>query len=258
MLIVSRPQKMMGLRVVDVYFPDRIELGRRDADIGVMLQSAVPSPGANPFYTLLIDLEEGCEELMAKMSKNTRYKILRASDRDPVEVDLYREPTADQLLRFAEFFDEFAKSSGLPPCKRARLQALRECRGLSLGQIKDRNDELLAIHMNVVDQDLRRARLLYSASHYRQVDDSAFRNLIGRANRLLHWREICWFRELGFKLYDLGGIGGPDASEQQLRIREFKQGLGGQQCIEYNSVIGWTLLGKMAVAIRKLLERGGL
>ncbi len=43
--------------------------------------------------------------------------------------------------------------------------------------------------------------MLYSGS---DVSEAADRNLIGRANRLLHWHDIRLFREQGFELYDFG------------------------------------------------------
>ncbi len=252
MIIATRPNRKIGLRFVDIYFPDSIDSGRLNADIAVVLQASAPARNATPFHTLKIDLQKEPEDILAGMSKNNRYKIRRADKRDPVEVDANIKGTGGNIAEFAIFFDEFAITKGLAPCNRDRLRALAAHDALSITRVTHENGELLTAHVNIVDHENCRARLLYSASLYRNIDDSGFRNLIGRANRLLHWREILHFRDLGLKWYDLGGIGGPDASDQQRRIARFKLGFGGQKVIEYNHFIGITMMGKIALAIKRL------
>jgi hypothetical protein len=53
-----------------------------EADIVRHLQRTRPVPGTvvAPFYTLLVDLRQDHDMLMAKLSRGTRYEIRRATD----------------------------------------------------------------------------------------------------------------------------------------------------------------------------------
>ena len=97
----------------------------------------------------------------------------------------------------------------------------------------------------VKDSSSGRVRLLYSASHFRARSDSGERNKIGRANRLLHWHEIVTLKDLGFGLYDLGGIPLDSSDQEKNDIARFKLEFGGEMLIEYNGVLPTNVVGKL-------------
>ena len=84
-----------------------------------------------------------------------------------------------------------------------------------------------------------RARLLYSASHFRSYDKN-YRALIGRANRFLHWEDMVHLKKYGMSIYDMGGIGANS-------IAGFKKGFGGTEVTEYGRYEPRTLLGKLSL-----------
>jgi hypothetical protein len=49
-----------------------------------------------------------------------------------------------------------------------------------------------------------RTRLAQSASLFQKSTKLDLRSVIGRANRLLHWEDICYFKDLEYNIYDLG------------------------------------------------------
>ena len=115
----------------------------------------------------------------------------------------------------------------------------------------DKGGHAVCAHAYVRDQHLARVRLLYSASHYRELSDSSDRNMIGRANRFLHWYEMTSFKQLGVERYDWGGIPIDDSDAAKNAIARFKLEFGGEQLIEYNGFVGTSLLGKALVACRR-------
>ena len=117
-----------------------------------------------------------------------------------------------------------------------------------LSSVSAPDGQVLAMHAYVRDPLIRRARLLYSASHFRGTDDTAARNLIGRANRLLHWHEIESLHEQRYLQYDLGGIPIDDSDPAKNAIARFKREFGGTEVTEYNGYRANSLLGRLAIA----------
>ena len=89
--------------------------------------------------------------------------------------------------------------------------------------------------------------LCYSVSNYR--DDNSKRNLAGRMNKLLHAKDMIWFKEKGYTLYDWGNI---SSSENPNGIDKFKISFGGDVVTLYNSFVGNSIKGKLLVLAHKL------
>ena len=88
--------------------------------------------------------------------------------------------------------------------------------------------EQVVMHSYIVDREASRARLLHSASLFRNVDDSKERNAIGRANRLLHFKAMMLFAEQGFDCYDFGGYAMDTEDRDLVSINRFKDEFGGE------------------------------
>jgi lipid II:glycine glycyltransferase (peptidoglycan interpeptide bridge formation enzyme) len=100
-----------------------------------------------------------------------------------------------------------------------------------------------------------RSYMLYSASVLADSADGAMRNLIGRANRYLHWHDIRVFKERGFAFYDFGGLDVSGRSEKTTNIARFKRGFGGQVRPVYSSTHARSLRG---AAIQRILALRGV
>src|SRR6185312_4585152 len=137
--------------------------------------------GFCPFTTLIVDLQRSEDDLFADFSRNNRYKIKRAL-REDLNPLLALSPSSDQVLSFADYFDKFARQKKLRKSNRPKLLALGRANALILSSVTDPSANVLCRHAYVSDPSLKRARLLYSASHYRELAESADRNLVGRAN----------------------------------------------------------------------------
>jgi hypothetical protein len=97
--------------------------------------------------------------------------------------------------------------------------------------------EVLVMHCYIMDKGIGRGTLWHSASQFRGADGEDAqqrRNLIGRANRLLHFRDMTWLRDQGFKTYDFGGYAANTTDPALQHINEFKDSFGGELVEESN------------------------
>ena len=233
--MISIIRRKCGIPINDIFFSRDPRSSPHQATIQCFIQATIPMAGFVPFKTQIIELKRTSTELFADLSSGTRYKIRRA-ERERVLPSLHPQPTLSHLTTFCEFYDTFARQKNRPSSNRAKLEALRERDALAISQAHDGDGSMIASHAYVTDSSSERARLLYSASHFRGTDSSERRNFIGRANRLLHWFEIEQFKQLGFAHYDLGGIPMEDTDPEKNAIARFKSEFGGRHLIEFN---GW-------------------
>jgi lipid II:glycine glycyltransferase (peptidoglycan interpeptide bridge formation enzyme) len=115
-----------------------------------------------------------------------------------------------------------------------------------------KNNEIETMHAYVISDNT--ARLHQSSSLFRTSDNPEYRNMIARANRLLHWDDILYFKNLGLKWYDLGGWYGGNTNKEQLAINIFKESFGGSQKEEYSYIIPITFFGKFSVGIHSFIK----
>ena len=133
----------------------------------------------------------------------------------------------DIIDEFLDFFKTFWESKDTVwddrDSVRRDLVDFREVGALGIG-IGLVNGQKAIYHTHIFDDN--RARLLHSASLYRLENDEEgnTRNIIGMANRYLHYKEMLFFRDLGLKKYDWGGAG---RGEDVINITEFKESFGG-------------------------------
>ena len=109
-------------------------------------------------------------------------------------------------------------------------------------------EEVLVWHSYLGDGKI--TRLLQSCSSYREADGQ-YRNLVGRANRLLHWEDEKTFKGMGYETYDWGGI----SNREEIRnITAFKKSFGGEQVDLYNYKKINTFKGKVYSFLTTILS----
>jgi len=244
----------MSVRIVDLYFDEPIPR-QRDSDIIRYHQSTAPITGASctPFCTIVVDLTRSESELFSKMKSHTRYKIRRASERDDLAYEFSSEGKPDTIRRFADHFDRCASLKRLAGVSRQRLSILASHRVLDVSFVRDTAGEVLAASSYLLTPT--RVRGLYAGASYRATNDHTRRALIGRANRLLYWRDMLRFKQAGFELFDFGGFYAGEGDAEKLRINEFKLEFGGKILHEFNCAIGVTLKGKIILSAIQHRER---
>jgi hypothetical protein len=171
-----------------------------------------------PSLTKVIDLDRDERELLQGCTENTAYEIRRA-ERDGVEFGL--EPDRD---RFLAMYNAFAAAKGIATASRADLDPYGDSFVITKASI---GGETVAVHSYLCDRAGGRVRLAHSASIFRESEDPKRRQLIGRAGRFLHFRDMLHFKRLGYLIYDLGGYGINSPRRDLQQIARFKDSFGG-------------------------------
>lgn len=244
-----------GLAIREAYFdaPDAQASGRIDL-LRIVCAFQPPSErGSRKLHTLVIDLADDEDRLFEQMARDTRSKIRRAMERDPLQVAETATPSSSDVDAFADFYDGFAAAQSVAPVFRPRLHALAGQGNLVLTSATGEDGDVLVRHAYVAARG--RGFMLYSGSVLTEAEDSGARNLIGRANRYLHWHDIRLFRERGFGLYDFGGLDVDERSPKTAGIARFKRGFGGEVRPVYSATRARSLRG---AAAQWLLARRGV
>lgn len=198
------------------------------------------------FYTKIIDLKQEPAAILSATSRSTSYQIKRA-----IREGVVFEPM-DDIDEFLSFYNEFSRTKKLGKLTIGDLAGWgREV----LGFVAKSEEKPVAMHSYIVDSELRRARMLHSASHFRATEDTSQRNAVGRANRYLHYATIQHFGDQGFSQYDMGGYAKDSTDPTLQAIARFKDGFGGELVQEDRYVSMpmhiLQLLGRAAQQVRR-------
>lgn len=228
MLVVSK--KHNGISIIDCWYAEH---ALKQSGV-IRYQEALKPIGkqTTEFRTLLSDLTENAEEIFSHFSKNCRYEVRRA-ERERVEKVFLRgkEITEDDITQFLDFFADFWQSKGVSYAEKEKCRALitqyAEADAFAITKATV-DGKILVYHTYILAET--RARLYQSASQFR-ADETISANVVGFANRYLHYQDMLWFKELGKKQYDWGGAG---TGEDVESITKFKESFGGEPVIYYN------------------------
>lgn len=249
-----------GIEKKKFYTIDRIWFSDKEAsnaDIIRYLRTLKPLSGrfihCISAETVFSDLSMSTEQIIANATKTVKYEVNKCEKED-VAVSFY---TADDLRNdvslieeFETAYIEFAKELGLKEVEnayqRSKINNYIECDCILLSKAEK---EGVSVY-HVYSCGGQECVLNYSVSNFR-IDPSK-RNLAGRMNKLLHIKDMEWFREHGYLLYDWGNI---SSSTNPNGIDKFKMSFGGEVVTVYNSFVGNTLLGKLLVLLYKILNK---
>ncbi len=177
----------------------------------------------------IVDLTLPEEEILNEFSKTRKYKTRRALERDNLHTSFISEYSKENLLSYEEFYNHFADGKGLGRLNTFKVSAMMKKGQFVIASINNEKGETLVINAYVVDTEKKRVSLFSSSSLYRENKDIAA--LIGRANGMLHYKSMLYFKEQGFKEYDMGGVylGKEEGvNPDYINVRNFKKSLGGE------------------------------
>ncbi|MBS1718582.1 MAG: hypothetical protein JSS72_12705 [Armatimonadetes bacterium] len=241
-----------GLLIEETWFG---EPDSGSADIVYAYQLTSPNPSAQEnieFHTLVLDLRKEPEDLIAGFASNTRNEV-RRSEKDGVTARSFCPAPGERIQEFVHFYSEFAAGKGLEPVDPQQLSQMAAEGRLCLSQAVGPDGAVIVWHSYYLHRG--RARLLLSASLFRESESKEDRALIGRANRFLHFEDMKFLRSSGCDTYDFGGWYHGTEDEGLLRINKFKEGFGGSELTEYHAVIARTMKGRLGLAAKKMLKR---
>ena len=186
-------------------------------------------------YTVELSLEQGLETIFLNFRSTVKQEI-KKSEKEGVVCNF----SGDAEI-FVQFYNEFASGKNISLTSKRRIDEIGDNFMITFAYL---GNNILAAHSYLIDKEIGIARLYHSAS--KRFDENFDRNLIGRANKLLTYKDIVYFKEAGFKTFDFGGIAENTTDKSLLGINEFKLSFGGKKvvCINYNS-FGYTFLKKL-------------
>lgn len=173
------------------------------------------------------DLLQDREEILQTFSKTRRYEVRRAAQRDNLTVDFLCDIDEADLVEFEEYYNNFASQTHeLSKLDIGKVRALCNSENFVLARIKDANGEILTVHGYVTDWEKQIAALFSSSSWFRENKEKSA--LIGRANGLLHYESMLYFKENGFQIYDWGGVYLGNENSHYMSVAAFKRSFGGK------------------------------
>jgi len=219
------------------------------ADVLKLCDLPAPFPGVTNVYrpTILIDLHPSEDQLWNAVVSKTR-KVIRQATRDGIVIE--RVPVLTEQV-WNEFLAAYNKL----------WRRKQNAGALGVGQIselvaqdrfvltvsRDPEGHALSWHSYLFTPE--RVRLTATVSDMDSSRDSRWNNLVGRAHRLHHWRDILGFKSEGVATYDFGGVyRGPD-DQEQMNIARFKQLFGGSFADTYDAVVPLTRKGRLALSL---------
>lgn len=245
--------KSRFLTTGEVWFDD--EPTDEKVDVMLFRQRSSPIAGTqcSPFHTILINLTQEADDVLASFEKDTRYEIRRAATKDSFVCRHWDKETSNVLSQFIGFYNQFAKTKGLGEANQNMLMALCKADVLALSSCRSSTQEDLVWH--IYYRCPTRVRLLHSASLFRETSSGAYRSMVGRANRFLHWQDMLHFKSEGVTVYDMGGWYEGKSDEEKLRINKFKEEFGGTVVKEFNCEKLLTWKARIVNIAGKLLKR---
>jgi hypothetical protein len=242
------------VRIAEIWFDD--DLRTAGADIVRFRNRSTPVEEGRclEWHTLIVDLTQEAAVIETEIKSDTRYAIRRAAAKDELTYNYHDQPGDDAMESFLGFYNEFARATGLPAVKLAHLGLMRDTRKLILTNVKTADGEDLVWHSYLCGSN--QVRLLHSASLFRTVDNSKYRQRVGRANRYHHWRDFLKLKEAGFRTYDFGGWYAGSDDPDKVRINRFKEEFGGTVVPTYYGEVALTMLGKAALKLKRAWDKG--
>lgn len=202
--------------------------------------------------TLITDLMRNEEDILADFSSTVKNEIRRC-ERENVRFEIF---TSDKILKddstikeFSDMYEGMYRQKGLERhlC-RNELMAYAE-KGDLIISVTYIDDTPAIFHSYIVNGES--SRFLHSCSEFRS-EDKNIRNLIGRENKYLHWKDMQYLKCLGVKHYDWGGV---HSFDEPNGIDKFKMSFGGKPFEYYNITAVKTFKAKLLFAVKRVLKK---
>lgn len=173
-------------------------------------------------HTLEISLLQSIDDLKAGMVKSYRQQIRQSEE---TGIQFKEIPNRED---YVSFYNAFAEGKGLPLLSKKRIWEYGskfQVVGAYLG------DTLLAAHTYLLDNETKTVRVFHSATQ--RLNEEIDRNLVGKANKYLHYCGMVYYKEKGFEIYDFGGIAYNSTDPGLQGINTFKTQFGGEVVESY-------------------------
>jgi hypothetical protein len=212
-------------------------------------------------WTLLNDLAETDSDIMALLHRDTRKQVRRA-EREGISIERYDCQDLSVLNDFDFFYNKFSESKSEVrdvlkiSVQLHMLKKIAKAGMLQVSRAMGRDGEPLVYHVIVIVDG--RARLLHTASLFREDQSSEHRHYLGWASRYLHAQNMLHYKRQGYFQYDWGGWYAGRDNESLLRVNRFKEEFGGKVVCEYDVMVGCSFRGNLALRAQDWFRNMGM
>lgn len=182
------------------------------------------------YRTCTIDLTKDLDELWSKMSRSACKRHIKRAERMGIEIE-----SGNKYEEFYDMYEDFIYKKGYGrPLHKLDFPTLDVMEKYGKLFIAKYDKEIIAGQLYLEDSP----NVMYcwiSASKRLEVDKKRA-NLIGCANRLIHWEAIKYAKEKGIKEFDLGGLWSEKDADDPIKagMNLFKLSFGGEVVVRYN------------------------
>ena len=202
-------------------------------------------------YTARIDLQQSIDNIRDYFTKTIRNEISRAK-REGVNVKVYLPKEIASSHSLVDYFlCEYKKFCKIEKYSKIvnyfdsdEILKLAEQNNVYITEASFNDGKVFHIYYC----DEKNTMLKFSFFSNKENTD---KNVIGRANKYLHYYDICMFKNIGLINYDWGGIfdiNNPNG------IDKFKLSFGPTTYVVYCYYQGKTILGKLIVLVFKIIK----
>lgn len=241
--LISVNRKFFFIDLVDVFLAE--EFNPRFTKNNVIVYNYSKVPGGNLFkeVTYQLNLDKNENELLMQMTAGNRRKVNRAK-KEPFIVTVKDNPTDIELKEFQTFYNNFVKIKKISKINflhMRRLIQLRNMGALVFTKLENTSNEALSYQLHIIDADL--VLNLYTCTAAWIQKRPELKQQINFANRHLLWKNILYFKNKGFKIYDFGGV--TEINE----INKFKEDFGFIGVETYHGIESKSFLGKLLIKL---------
>ena len=200
--------------------------------------------------SLITNLNINNDELFNNISKTAKNEIRRSIKDNIKNIEYsskFLKNNSQILNEFEDCYNKMYKSKGLNVKLNKKLVKQYINANMFLLTVAIYNKKSIVFHSYIIENN--KARLLHSCSDFRNKDNN--KNLIGRANKFLHYKDMIMLKSKNIKDYDWGGI---TSFQKPNGIDKFKINLSGnsKQIKYYNEIIPTSIKGYLLVKILKI------
>lgn len=241
--------KKFNIKISKIWFYNKKEKFINDSDVIQLygIKDQINGLKGNVQYSLYIDLTKNENEIFNNFKKTVKYDINK-SENDGVKIEYYDSKELKNNKKIIDTFEimynQMYEEKGLKTkLSRDTFESYIDSDMAILSKVSKDNTDII-YHVYLADDNC--TRFLYSCSNFRS-DDQNMKNIIGRANKSLHWNDIKYFKQKNLKIYDLGGV---RSFNNPNGIDLFKMSFGGEKIVYYNYEYANTIKGKIYLFLK--------
>lgn len=175
------------------------------------------------YDAIYVDLSRSEEELANAMHPRLRQDI-RNAEKKNMEFITISNPTEKDTLEAMISFNAFIQDKPIAPLTKRWMLAAQRSGNLLINKIRYSNEDVVT-HIFLSDKKTALNTQSFHNANFNNPEISKF------ANKLLHWKEILLYKELGFSQYSFGPV-----NKNLKGITQFKTWYGGSIMQNYRII----------------------